>query len=117
MGTVYCIHAIKFLEMAHKNDLTDIKPGPVFDFQLDYIMSIVTSGHKWVGVPWPCGRAGGSSFFLSQAIDHFHSALNDRDGSSRKCNRGGFFHCECTQEVREKLIRLQRLYSMYRNLV
>ena len=44
-----------FLEMAHKNGLTDIKPGPVFDFRLDFIMSIVTSGHKWIGVPWPCG--------------------------------------------------------------
>ena len=44
-----------FLEMAHKNGLTDIKPGPAFDFRLDFISSIVTSGHKWIGNPWPCG--------------------------------------------------------------
>ena len=43
------------LEMAHKNSLTDMKPGPVFDFRLNFVMLIVTSGHKWVGVPWPCG--------------------------------------------------------------
>ena len=44
-----------FLEMAYKNGLTDIQPGPVFDFRLDFIMSIVTSGHKFIGTPWPCG--------------------------------------------------------------
>ena len=37
-----------FLEMAHKNGLTAIKPGPVFDFRLDFVMSIVTSGHAQV---------------------------------------------------------------------
>ena len=30
-------------------------PPPVFDFRLDFVSSIVTSGHKWIGVPWPCG--------------------------------------------------------------
>ena len=44
-----------FLQMAYENGLTDLKPPPVFDFQLDFVSSIVTSGHKWVGVPWPCG--------------------------------------------------------------
>ena len=44
-----------FLEMAHKNGLTDINPCSRFDFRLDFIMSIVTSGHKWIGSPWPCG--------------------------------------------------------------
>ena len=44
-----------FLEMAYKNGLTDIQPGPVFDFRLDFISSIVTSGHKFIGMPWPCG--------------------------------------------------------------
>ena len=31
------------------------KAPPVFDFQLDFVSSVVTSGHKWIGVPWPCG--------------------------------------------------------------
>ena len=44
-----------FLQMAHENDLTKFKPPPVFDFRLDFVSSIVTSGHKWIGSPWPCG--------------------------------------------------------------
>ena len=45
-----------FLEMAAKNGLLDnLEPGPVFDFRLDHVASIVTSGHKWIGAPWPCG--------------------------------------------------------------
>ena len=44
-----------FLQMAYENDLTKFKPPPVFDFQLDFVSSIVTSGHKWIGSPWPCG--------------------------------------------------------------
>ena len=44
-----------FLEMAYKNGLTDIQPAPLFDFRLDFVMSIVTSGHKFLGIPWPCG--------------------------------------------------------------
>ena len=44
-----------FLQMAYENGLTDLKPPPVFDFQLDFVSSIVTSGHKWIGAPWPCG--------------------------------------------------------------
>jgi len=27
----------------------------IFDFQLDFVCSIVTSTHKWIGAPWPCG--------------------------------------------------------------
>lgn len=44
-----------FLEMAYKNRLTDVKPASVFDFRLDFISSIVMSGHKYIGTPWPCG--------------------------------------------------------------
>ena len=44
-----------FLQMAHVNGCMKQKPPPVFDFQLDFVSSIVTSGHKWIGVPWPCG--------------------------------------------------------------
>jgi histidine decarboxylase len=28
---------------------------PVFDFRIEEIHSIVMSGHKWIGAPWPCG--------------------------------------------------------------
>ena len=44
-----------FLEMAFKNGLTDIEPASVFDFRLDFVSSMVTSGHKYIGTPWPCG--------------------------------------------------------------
>ena len=44
-----------FLQMAHVNGCMKQKPPPVFDFQLDFVSSVVTSGHKWIGVPWPCG--------------------------------------------------------------
>ena len=44
-----------FLEMGYKNCLTKVEPASVFDFRLDYVSSIVTSGHKFIGTPWPCG--------------------------------------------------------------
>ena len=44
-----------FLQMAYRKKLTDVKPASVFDFRLDFIMSVVTSGHKFVGLPWPTG--------------------------------------------------------------
>ena len=44
-----------FLQMAYESGLTELKPPPIFDFRLDFVSSIVTSGHKWIGVPWPCG--------------------------------------------------------------
>ena len=44
-----------FLQMAHRNGLTELAPPPTFDFRLDFVSSIVTSGHKWIGAPWPCG--------------------------------------------------------------
>ena len=28
---------------------------PEFDFKLPFVSSIVTSSHKWIGAPWPCG--------------------------------------------------------------
>ena len=52
LGATY----MPFLEMAAKNGLrNDLEPGPTFDFRLDFVASIVTSGHKWIGAPWPCG--------------------------------------------------------------
>ena len=44
-----------FLEMAYKNGLTEIEPASVFDFRLNFVSSIVTSGHKYIGTPWPSG--------------------------------------------------------------
>ena len=44
-----------FVEMAHRNGMTGLGPGPIFDFRLPFVSSIVTSGHKWMGAPWPCG--------------------------------------------------------------
>ena len=44
-----------FMEMARMNGMTELGPGPVFDFRLPFVSSIVTSGHKWMGAPWPCG--------------------------------------------------------------
>ena len=44
-----------FLQMAFNKGRTTIKPPPVFDFQLPFVCSICTSGHKWPGAPWPLG--------------------------------------------------------------
>ena len=66
------------LEMAYKNGLTNIKPGPVFDFRLDFISSIVTSGHKWIGSPWPCGIYITKSGMVKQSAQ-FISYLNSAD--------------------------------------
>ena len=43
-----------FLEMAHLNGKTELS-APIFDFRLPFVSSIVMSGHKWQGAPWPCG--------------------------------------------------------------
>ena len=51
LGAAY----MPFVEMGYDHGLIKEKPGPVFDFRLDFISSIVTSGHKWMGTPWPCG--------------------------------------------------------------
>ena len=51
LGAAY----MPFIEMGYDHSLIKEKPGPVFDFQLDYVSSIVISGHKWAGCPWPCG--------------------------------------------------------------
>jgi histidine decarboxylase len=44
-----------FLQMAYQSGLTDLTPPPIFDFRLNFVASIVTSGHKFIGIPWPCG--------------------------------------------------------------
>ena len=44
-----------FLQMAYDQGRTNIKPGPIFDFRLPFVCSIITSGHKFPGMPWPTG--------------------------------------------------------------
>jgi len=43
-----------FIEKAKEKKLIS-DSGPVFDFRLPCVNSIVMSGHKWPGAPWPCG--------------------------------------------------------------
>ncbi len=50
LGAAY----LPYLEMAYKREKLDAH-GPVFDFRLPFVNSIVMSGHKWIGSPWPCG--------------------------------------------------------------
>jgi len=45
---------LPYLELAHEKKLTDDR-GPIFDFRLPYISSIVVSSHKWFGAPFPGG--------------------------------------------------------------
>jgi len=43
-----------FIEMAHNAGQFHSK-GPAFDFRLPFVHSVVMSGHKWPGAPWPTG--------------------------------------------------------------
>jgi len=45
---------LPFIEMAHNAGQVATK-GPAFDFRLPYVHSLVMSGHKWPGTPWPTG--------------------------------------------------------------
>lgn len=45
---------LPFVEMAHTAGHLEQR-GPIFDFRLPYVHSIVMSGHKWPGTPWPTG--------------------------------------------------------------
>jgi histidine decarboxylase len=45
---------LPYMEMAADQGLLD-RAGPRFDFRLPYVSSIVTSGHKWFGTPFPTG--------------------------------------------------------------
>ena len=46
---------IPFIEMGYKQGLIKDAPGPIFDFRLESVSSIVTSASKWIGAPWPSG--------------------------------------------------------------
>jgi histidine decarboxylase len=50
LGAAY----MPFLEMAYNTGRIPHR-GPNFDFRLPYVHSLVMSGHKWIGAPWPCG--------------------------------------------------------------
>ena len=41
--------------MAYNSNRTNIPPAPHFDFRLPFVCSIITSGHKFPGAPWPTG--------------------------------------------------------------
>lgn len=45
---------LPFMEMAAEQELI-ARSGPRFDFRLPYVNSIVASGHKWFGTPFPSG--------------------------------------------------------------
>lgn len=50
LGAAY----MPFVEMANNAGKLPVR-GPNFDFRLDFVHSLVMSGHKWIGAPWPCG--------------------------------------------------------------
>jgi histidine decarboxylase len=50
LGATY----MPFLEMAQAQGKIP-SHGPSFDFRLPYVHSICTSGHKWIGAPFPTG--------------------------------------------------------------
>ena len=66
-----------FLQMAHQNGLTELTPPPMFDFRLDFVSSIVTSGHKFIGVPWPCGVYISKTEFQLRSPDKAHISYID----------------------------------------
>jgi len=43
-----------FIERAYNQKLISQR-GPNFDFRLPFVHSLVMSGHKWIGAPWPAG--------------------------------------------------------------
>lgn len=50
LGAAY----MPYIEMAHKAKIIKER-GPNFDFRLPFVHSIAMSGHKWLGIPNPCG--------------------------------------------------------------
>ncbi|HEV2800405.1 MAG TPA: pyridoxal-dependent decarboxylase [Pyrinomonadaceae bacterium] len=50
LGSAY----MPFIEIAYREGRIKQR-GPNFDFRLPFVHSLVMSGHKWIGAPWPCG--------------------------------------------------------------
>ncbi len=57
-----------FIEMA-KNAGEIEEKGPAFDFRLPFVHSLVMSGHKWPGAPWPTGIFMTKRKYLMQPPD------------------------------------------------
>ena len=53
-GALSCSY-MPFVEMGHNQGIVQEAPGPLFDFRLECVSSIVTSTGKWIGAPWPGG--------------------------------------------------------------
>ena len=96
--------------------------GPRFDFRLSSVHSIVMSGHKWIGAPWPCGVFMTKTKYLllpPARPQYIGSADSTLAGS-----RNGFsaivlwdFLARHSQEAQiERAIHLQQLadYALYR---
>jgi histidine decarboxylase len=50
--------ALPYMRMAQEAGdprMADLAPIPPFDFGIEHVFSMVMSGHKWIGAPWPCG--------------------------------------------------------------
>ena len=45
--------SMPFVAMAHRKGLIQEKPGPIFDFRLDFVSSLAANCHSWLGSPWP----------------------------------------------------------------
>jgi histidine decarboxylase len=50
LGAAY----MPFIEMAYNAGKIKQR-GPNFDFRIPTVHSVIMSGHKWPGAPWPCG--------------------------------------------------------------
>lgn len=54
LGAAY----LPYLRMAQDDGdprVAKLPSMPKFDFGVEHVFSMVMSGHKWVGAPWPCG--------------------------------------------------------------
>ncbi|NHN24217.1 histidine decarboxylase [Flavobacterium jejuense] len=70
-----------------KNDVEDgdeiSKEFPDFDFKL-HVHSISTSGHKWVGMPWPCGiYMTKNKYLISNDVPDYVGSLDSTLAGSR----------------------------------
>ena len=78
---------LPFIEMAYNQNRTGVdKPGPIFDFRNEAVMSIGCSMHKWLGAPWPGGVFMTRTGYQLQPPDQADSFLGTPDttlGGSR----------------------------------
>ena len=74
-GALSCSY-MPFIEMGHKQGIIKDAPGPMFDFRLESVSSIVTSTAKWFGSPWPGGiyltRTGLQLLLATNTAQHQH---------------------------------------------